>query len=195
MLGGCSAAAAALTIGCGGDDGSGEDSAAGSSSGPATGPATSGNPATDDGPVATDDGPPGGSTGGSAGSTGGDTTGDPSGGSTDDSGGGSTGMASACDGMIVATISGNHGHALEIPLADIEAGVEVTYDASGDAGHCHEVILTADDFATLRNGGVVTKYSCNGGDHQFILSCAAGAPDPVPPPECGGNGDMTGACN
>ena len=187
MLGGCTAAAAALTVGCGGDDGSGEDSAAGSSSGPATGPATSGTSATDDGPPATDDGPPGGSSTGSGPTTGGDTTGD--------RGGASTGMASACDGMIVAAISGNHGHVLEVPLADIEAGVEVTYDASGDAGHCHEVILTADDFATLRDGGVVTKFSCNGGDHQFILSCAPGAPDPVQPPECGGNGDNTGACN
>ena len=98
--------------------------------------------------------------------------------------------------MVVAAISNNHGHALEIPLADIEAGVEVVYDASGDAAHCHEVVMTAEDFETLRNGGFVTKFSCNGGDHQFVISCAPGAPNPVdPPPECGGGGDNTGACN
>jgi len=86
-----------------------------------------------------------------------------------------------CAAMIVAVISNNHGHALSIPLADIEAGADMTYSAMGTATHCHEVTLTAADFATLKGGGSVTKFSCNGGDHEYVLSCAPDAPAPGAP--------------
>jgi hypothetical protein len=85
--------------------------------------------------------------------------------------------------MISAMISGNHGHTLNIPLADITAGTQKCYDASGTAGHAHYITLTAADFTTLRSGGSVTKYSCNGGDHQYTLSCGT-PPAAVTPPEC-----------
>jgi hypothetical protein len=83
--------------------------------------------------------------------------------------------------MITALVSNNHGHALEIPLADIQAGVEKTYTATGTANHCHEVTLTAADFATLQGGGSVTKFSCNGGDHEYVLSCGPDGPAPGAP--------------
>lgn len=192
MLGQCATAALVFAAGCPGDD-SGEGTAAESGGMPTTGgtsPATSdsdSDPSETGAPTQSGTGSDGGSSSGS--------TGEPQDGSSSGSGPGdsTTGSASACEGMVVAAISNNHGHTLEIPLADIEAGIEVTYDASGDSGHCHEVILTAEDFATLRDGGVVTKYSCNGGDHQYVLSCAPGAPDPVLPPECS-DGDDTGQC-
>jgi hypothetical protein len=196
MLGQCATAALVLASGCGGDDGGG-DSAAGSDSGTTTPTTGASDPDTSGASMPPDTGLPGDSGDTAGDTTSGSSSGGPADGTTDTGGGstGDTGAASACDAMIVAAISGNHGHALEIPLADIEAGVEVVYDATGEAGHCHEVILTAEDFATLRDGGVVTKFSCNGGDHQFVLSCAPGAPAPVDPPRCGGNGDNTGACN
>ncbi|NUO53591.1 MAG: hypothetical protein HOV80_32480 [Polyangiaceae bacterium] len=102
-----------------------------------------------------------------------------------------TGM-SQCTMMIIATISANHGHALEVPLADIDAGVDVTYDISGTAQHCHEVTITAADFQTLKDGGVVTKMTCNGTDHELVLSCAPGAPQPGTP-DCS-NDPNFGAC-
>jgi hypothetical protein len=71
-----------------------------------------------------------------------------------------------------------------IPMADIIAGTQRCYNAEGTAGHAHYITLTAADFTTLRNGGNVTKFSCNGGDHQYVLSCAAGAPAPVAPTQC-----------
>ena len=37
--------------------------------------------------------------------------------------------------------------------------------------HMHYVHLTAADFTTLQTGGVVTKHSCNGGDHQYTIKC------------------------
>lgn len=92
------------------------------------------------------------------------------------SGGGSGGGAGSC-ADVIAAISNNHGHALTIPMADIEAGVEKTYDATGTSQHCHQVTLTAADFASLKAGGVVTKISCNGGDHEYVLSCGS-APGP-----------------
>ena len=106
--------------------------------------------------------------------------------------GGAGGGGAACTAMITAAISANHGHSLEIPLADIEAGVDMTYSAQGTAMHCHEVTLTAADFATLKAGGSVTKHSCNGGDHEYVLSCAPGAPQPGTP-DCSQDPNF-GAC-
>ncbi len=116
------------------------------------------------------------------------------------SGGGSSGssgdQARACSGaVIVAEISLNHGHELEIPVADIMAGVETSYDADGTSGHCHRVVMTSEDFATLRAGGSVTKISCNGGDHEYVLSCEFGAKPPGDPAkECEQDGNA-GSCN
>ena len=124
------------------------------------------------------------------------TGGDASGGGGANAGGSGTGGAggggAACTAMITAAISANHGHSLEIPLADIEAGVDMTYSAQGTAMHCHEVTLTAADFATLKAGGSVTKHSCNGGDHEYVISCAPGAPQPGTP-DCSQDPNF-GAC-
>jgi hypothetical protein len=161
------AGSAALAIGCGDDEpaGDGAGGSAGSSgeggngsgAGPA-GPSSSGNT--------------GGSGPGSSSSAGGGGPG---------SGGGGGGGGGLCKAAITAMISANHGHALEIPIEDIEAGVTKTYSAQGTAMHCHEVEITAEDFATLQAGGVVKKFSCNGTDHEYVLSCAPGAPGPVAP--------------
>jgi hypothetical protein len=89
-----------------------------------------------------------------------------------------------CTATANAMISGNHGHVLMLTVADIMAGTQKCYDVRGTATHSHYITVTAADFATLRTGGVVKKYSCNGGDHQYVLSCVAGAPAAVAPPEC-----------
>ena len=157
-----------VAAGCGDDTGGGGG----------TGGGTTGS---GDGGGTTGSGDGGGTTGGSTTSgsttTGSTTTGSTTTGSTTST---STGGVT-CAATIVAAISANHGHALEIPLADIEAGVEMTYSAQGSAGHCHQVTLTADDFAALQAGGTVRKFSCNGGDHEYVLSCAADPPAPEAP--------------
>lgn len=175
---------AALAVGCGGDDDdetgtetdattdpSGTSGSSGGSGGSSSGGGSETTDATD-----TTTGEPGTSS-----SSGGADTGSSSG-EGSSSGSSSGGEASVClEDVVVAVISMNHGHELQIPLADIEAGVETTYDATGTSGHCHEVILTAEDFATLRAGGTVIKYSCNGGDHEYAISCAKGGEQPGDP--------------
>ena len=65
------------------------------------------------------------------------------------------------------------------------AGTQKCYNAAGSAGHPHYVIMTPADFAMLTSGATVTKFSCNGGDHQYVLSCAANPTTPVfPVPDC-----------
>lgn len=94
-------------------------------------------------------------------------------------------------------ISGNHAmpHVLTIPMADIMAGTQKCYNAAGSAGHPHYVIMMPADFAMLASGGTVTKFSCNGGDHQYVLSCAANPPAPVAPSQCTAMPDAGGtAC-
>lgn len=188
---------AVLAVGCG-DDGDGSSSTTGDDTDPtnasmsgSTSTTSGGSSSTSGGTSTTDPTSGSGSSGDnetSAGSESGSSTGSAEEGSTT-SGSDSTGEANVCmRDVVVAQVSLNHGHALEIPMADIEAGVEVTYDASGTAGHCHAVTLTAEDFATLRGGGVVTKFSCNGGDHEFVISCVDGARPPGDPAaDCAGD--------
>lgn len=198
FLTGCAAGVSALLVGCSSD---GDDDTGGSTGG------SSGGPTTTDGTTAsTTNGTTAGTTasttasttnGDSSSSDSGVTEGSSEGGSSGGSSGGGSesGSASMCtDAMIVAEISNNHGHSLEVPLADIEAGIEVTYDCSGSAGHCHQVTLTSEDFAALRAGMPVIKYSCNGGDHQYVLSCVSGAPAAQDPGADCDPDPMFGAC-
>ena len=66
-----------------------------------------------------------------------------------------------------------------MPLSDIAAGVEVTYDIQGNnTGHGHFVTLTAANFTALDAGTTVTLTSSDIGaagkdhTHDVILSCA-----------------------
>ena len=56
------------------------------------------------------------------------------------------------------------------------------------------VTLTADDFATLRAGGTVVKFSCNGGDHEYVLNCSGGAEQPGDPAKQCADDPGFGAC-
>ena len=85
---------------------------------------------------------------------------------------------------MTAAISGNHGHSLIVTMADITAGVQKCYDVAGTAGHSHYITLMPADFTMLAGGGTVTKFSCNGGDHQYVISCAANPPAPGTPSQC-----------
>ncbi len=70
------------------------------------------------------------------------------------------------------TISSNHGHELLVEQADIDAGVERTYDITGGSAHAHSVTLTADDFAALQAGEEITVVSTSGGGHTHDVKVA-----------------------
>jgi len=77
-------------------------------------------------------------------------------------------------------ISANHGHALVLPQADIEAGEEKTYSIKGSSGHDHLLTVTEAQFAVLAGGGSVTIVSSNdaGHTHSVTVRCSvAGGAD------------------
>jgi hypothetical protein len=74
------------------------------------------------------------------------------------------------------TIADNHVHAphvLMVTSADVQAGVEKTYDIMGAASHTHMVTLTAADFTALKGGGEVMHDStaAMGAMHAITVSC------------------------
>ena len=66
--------------------------------------------------------------------------------------------ASAC-GSSGAEISGNHGHVLTVPTADLSSSTAKTYSIMGSATHDHSVTLTAAELAQLQAGGTVMVTS------------------------------------
>lgn len=88
------------------------------------------------------------------------------GGSDNEPGGGGSDAA----GCGQSTIAGNHGHELAVDQADIDAGVERTYDITGGSAHAHSVTLSADDFAALQAGEEVTVVSTDGGGHTHSVT-------------------------
>lgn len=84
---------------------------------------------------------------------------------------GGNGTAGGCSDEM---ITGNHGHSLSIPQADVDAGAEKTYSIAGDSPHDHEVTVTAADFMALASGGAVTITATSDGthDHDVTISCA-----------------------
>lgn len=71
------------------------------------------------------------------------------------------------------SISANHGHALTVSSADVQAATPKTYDIQGSAGHPHSVTLTATHFQTLSQNGRVTVSSSLGDHvHSVTVSCA-----------------------
>ena len=72
--------------------------------------------------------------------------------------GGANPAAASC-GSSGTLISGNHGHVLTIPMADLTSTSPKTYSIMGSATHDHSVTLNAADFALLRSGGSVTVTS------------------------------------
>ena len=80
------------------------------------------------------------------------------------------------DGSGVCTprtnIVGNHGHGFTVSRADVDAGVERTYDIMAGADHNHTVTLTASQMATIASGGNVNLISTTtlGHEHNIIVN-------------------------
>jgi hypothetical protein len=92
---------------------------------------------------------------------------------TDSSSGGET-SSNACTTDPDVMIGSNHGHELVVPLADVEAGVEATYNIQGTSMHPHSVTLTAEHFTMLQQGMQVVVDSSMDAmhTHAVTVSCA-----------------------
>ena len=68
----------------------------------------------------------------------------------------------------------NHGHVLVIPVADIAAGVERTYDIMGTSLHTHSVTITAEQFAMLQTNSSITVMTTvtSSHSHGVDILCA-----------------------
>ena len=82
---------------------------------------------------------------------------------------------------VTTDIVDNHpsgSHTLAVPVADVLAGAEQTYDIQGNnTGHGHTVTVTPTDFTALDAGTVVTIISSDTGavgndhTHPVVLTC------------------------
>lgn len=77
-------------------------------------------------------------------------------------------------GTCAATISGNHGHVLTVPAADLNSTVDMSYDIQGSADHSHTVTFTAAMLAQLKAGNMVSAVSSTTASHNHAIneSCA-----------------------
>ena len=72
-------------------------------------------------------------------------------------------------------ITGNHGHALTIPAADVDSTVAIAYSILGNADHNHTVTLSAAQLAQIKGKTAVTIMSTMGPDghtHLVTMNCA-----------------------
>ncbi|MFL6664286.1 MAG: hypothetical protein ACJ8G7_19105 [Rhizobacter sp.] len=74
-------------------------------------------------------------------------------------GGGYNGMPNPVSACGAGAITNNHGHAVTIPSADLDATTNRTYSIMGTATHDHSITLTPAQLATLKGGGTVVVSS------------------------------------
>ena len=83
----------------------------------------------------------------------------------------------AANGAEDFAISGNHGHELVVPAADVTAGAQKSYDIQGTSPHFHTVTLMPAHFAQLQmNFQVVVQSDAGDGGghtHQVTVRCVA----------------------
>ncbi len=68
------------------------------------------------------------------------------------------------------TIGANHGHVLMVTQAEVQAGVDKTYDIMGTALHTHSVTVTAAMFAKLAMNMSVMTVSTVGASHTHDIT-------------------------
>jgi hypothetical protein len=78
------------------------------------------------------------------------------------------------NGVDDVTISGNHGHEMTVAVADIEAGVDKTYQIQGTSAHPHDVTVTAAQYQMLADGSSVTVTSSIDGAHSHDVTIMCG---------------------
>ena len=73
-----------------------------------------------------------------------------------------------------SSIGTNHGHSITVSSADVNAGVEKTYNITGNGNHSHSVTVSAGNFNTLKNNQQISVNSTSGDGHthNVTISCA-----------------------
>ena len=73
-----------------------------------------------------------------------------------------------------AAITGNHGHSLSIPAADLDSTSAKTYSIQGGASHAHSITLSPAQLANLKAGQSVTVTSTTDSqhNHDVTITCA-----------------------
>jgi hypothetical protein len=80
------------------------------------------------------------------------------------------GPAPAQCGATGAAITGNHGHALTIPAADLDSATDQTYSILGTANHAHSVTFTPAQLQALKAGQSVTVQSTTDSFHEHAVT-------------------------
>jgi hypothetical protein len=75
-------------------------------------------------------------------------------------------------GAAAGNITGNHGHTLTIPKADLDSTTAKTYNlaAATTDGHIHSVTFSPTDLATLKSGGAVPVTSTTNVSHSHLVT-------------------------
>ena len=87
-----------------------------------------------------------------------------------DDGGGSVDAPAAACTTPTSAIGTNHGHTITVSLADVNAGVDKTYDITGTSPHAHMVTVTAADFTAIKAGTTRMVTSTSGGGHTHAVT-------------------------
>jgi VCBS repeat-containing protein len=73
------------------------------------------------------------------------------------------------------SISANHGHALSVPVADLDSPTPRTYSIMGAAVHDHQVTFSVQQLQQLKAGTAVTvtstAFAGDGHFHSVMVTC------------------------
>ena len=87
-------------------------------------------------------------------------------------GGGSAAPSGTSCGASGTAISLNHGHALVIPLMDLDSMVAISYSSRGSADHDHTVTLEVVQLRQLKGGASVTVEASVQSAHTHVVTLA-----------------------
>ena len=87
-------------------------------------------------------------------------------------GGGSAAQSGTSCGASGTAISLNHGHALVIPLMDLDSMVAISYSSRGSADHDHTVTLEVAQLRQLKGGASVTVEASVQSAHTHVVTLA-----------------------
>ena len=88
----------------------------------------------------------------------------------DDGGGSAIDAAGSTCTTPATQIESNHGHAIAITLADVDAAAAKTYDIKGAADHMHNVTVSATQFGQIKNGQTLNITSTSNGAHTHMVT-------------------------
>ncbi len=94
-------------------------------------------------------------------------------GSATDTGSGkdTSGESAGCT-AVTGAIASNHGHELVMPMGDLTATGDKTYDITGSAGHTHTVTFTEAQRKDIAAGkSIVAASTSSGHAHDVTASC------------------------